>query len=73
MSDRLSPRVERERYIIFALLYYEIEYTYYESKFGTDFRLDFGGEIARLVRKGLVEIDVERMRLTPLASNGTRM
>lgn len=65
VSDQLSPRVERERYVIFALLYYEIEYAYYQSKFGTDFRLDFGPEIARLVRKGLVELDGERMRLTP--------
>jgi oxygen-independent coproporphyrinogen III oxidase len=66
VSDRLSPRVERERYIIFALLYYEIEYAYYESKFGTDFRRDFAPEIARLVRKGLVDIDEKRMWLTPL-------
>lgn len=66
VTEELSPRVQRERYIIFALLYYEIEYSFYESKFGTSFLEDFADEIGRLVRKGLVEVLDDRMKLTKL-------
>jgi oxygen-independent coproporphyrinogen-3 oxidase len=66
ITDQMSPRVQRERYIIFALLYYEIEYGFYQSKFGTSFLEDFAEEVERLLRKGLVEVDERRMRLTRL-------
>ena len=66
VTDFLSPRVQRERYIIFALLYYEIEYAFYESKFGTSFLEDFAEEVERLVLKGLVELTDDRMRMTKL-------
>ncbi len=66
ITDELSPRVQRERYVVFALLYYEIEYAFYESKFGTPFLEDFAEELGRLVRKGLVELTDDRMRLTQL-------
>ncbi|AOR32939.1 hypothetical protein BFF78_19385 [Streptomyces fodineus] len=66
ITDELSPRVQRERYVIFALLYYEIEYDFYRSKFGTEFREDFADEIERLLRKGLIELTEDRMKLTRL-------
>ncbi len=66
VTDELSPRVQRERYVVFALLYYEIEYAFYRSKFGSDFREDFADELQRLERKGLIELTEDRMRLTRL-------
>lgn len=66
VTDLMSPRVQRERYIVFALLYFEIEYKFYHSKFGTNFLEDFAEEIARLERKGLVELTDEHMKLTEL-------
>jgi oxygen-independent coproporphyrinogen-3 oxidase len=66
VTDYLTPRVQRERYVVFALLYYEIEYAFYESKFGTSFREDFAEELERLERKGLITLDEDRMRLTKL-------
>jgi|GEM_PF-944873 len=66
VTDKLSDRVQRERYVVFALLYYSIDYKFYYSKFGTHFREDFAEEIERLERKGLIELDDERMKLTQL-------
>ncbi|UFH50197.1 coproporphyrinogen-III oxidase family protein [Pseudomonas sp. KNUC1026] len=66
VSEKLSPRVQRERYVVFALLYYEIEFAFYHSKFATSFLDDFKDEIARLERKGLVELMPDRMALTRL-------
>ncbi|WP_235909427.1 coproporphyrinogen-III oxidase family protein [Goekera deserti] len=66
ITDKLSPRVQRERYVVFALLYYEIEYAYYQSKFGSSFLEDFADELQRLERKGLIELTDDRMKLTQL-------
>lgn len=66
VTDYLSPRVQRERYVVFALLYYEIEYAFYNKKFGTHFLEDFADEISRLERKGLIELTEDRMKLTRL-------
>ena len=66
VTDVMSPRVQRERYIVFALLYYEIEYKFYQEKFGTEFLEDFADEVERLRRKGLIELTDNRMRLTSL-------
>ena len=65
-TDALSARVQRERYVIFALLYYEIEFAFYASKFGSSFLEDFESEIGRLTAKGLIELLPDRIRLTPL-------
>jgi len=66
ISDQLPPRVRRERYTVFAWLYYEIEYAYYAKEFGGSFLEDFADELARLERKGLIEIGEDRVRLTKL-------
>ena len=66
VTDKMSGRVQRERYIVFALLYYSIEYKFYENKFGTSFLEDFSDEIERLLRKDLIELTDDCMRLTEL-------
>ncbi|WP_423391429.1 coproporphyrinogen-III oxidase family protein [Burkholderia sp. LMG 21824] len=66
VTSHMSPRVQRERYIVFALLYFEIEFKYYESKFGTSLLEDFSEEIERLLKKGLIEISADKMTLTKL-------
>ena len=54
VSIKLNDRINRERYIVFALLYYKIEYEFYYNKFGTQFYDDFADEINRLINKGLI-------------------
>jgi oxygen-independent coproporphyrinogen-3 oxidase len=66
ITDKMSDRVQRERYVVFALLYYEIEYAFYRSKFGTEFLDDFAEELDRLQKKGLIELTEDRLRLTKL-------
>ena len=66
VTDLMPVRVQQERYIIFALLYYEIEYKFYKRKFGSEFLEDFAEEAARLERKGLIELTGDRMKLTEL-------
>lgn len=66
ITDKLSPRVQRERYVIFALLYYEIEFAFYYSKFRTSFLEDFANECTHLSEKGLIEILPDRIKLTKL-------
>ncbi|HEX8000720.1 MAG TPA: coproporphyrinogen-III oxidase family protein [Pyrinomonadaceae bacterium] len=66
IGDRMDERVERERYIIFTLLFFNVEFAAYRAKFATDFREDFGPVIERLLRKGLVTLDEREMRLTEL-------
>ena len=66
VTDKMDGRVQRERYIIFGFLYYEIEFSFYMKKFGTSIMDDFGDTIARLERKGLLEVSDDRIRLTDL-------
>ncbi|MGO6747869.1 coproporphyrinogen-III oxidase family protein [Rhizobium ruizarguesonis] len=66
VTDKLSSRVQRERYVIFALLYYEIEFAFYYSKFNSSFLDDFASETERLVAKGLIEVLDDRIKLTRL-------
>lgn len=66
VTDKMSERVQRERYVIFALLYYSIEYDFYRQKFGSDFLEDFSDEVQRLERKGLVTLTDKAMELTKL-------
>ncbi|AKI01941.1 Fe-S oxidoreductase, coproporphyrinogen III oxidase [Hoeflea sp. IMCC20628] len=66
VTDKLSPRVQRERYVIFALLYYEIEFSFYRSKFGSSLLKDFASEIERLTAKDLIDVLPDRITLTQL-------
>ena len=69
VTNKLSPRIQRERYVIFALLYFEIEFEFYYSKFKTSFLEDFASEIERLTAKRLIEVLPDRIRLTQLGLN----
>lgn len=66
VGDRMSERVERERYVIFTLLFFSVEFAAYRQKFGTEFLDDFGSIVDRLKGKNLVEADQQQMRLTEL-------
>lgn len=66
VTTKMSDRVQRERYIIFALLYYSIEYDFYFQKFGTNLLDDFQEEIERLKNKGLIVLTDKAMELTSL-------
>lgn len=66
ISDKLSERVQRERYIIFTLLYYELEFKLYHDKFKTSFLEDFEDEVERLLNKKLVYLTDDKMLLTQL-------
>jgi oxygen-independent coproporphyrinogen-3 oxidase len=66
VTPKMDERVERERYVIFTLLYFSIEFEAYRSKYGAEFLDDFGDIVSRLLDKGLVEILPDRMVLTTL-------
>ncbi|HJX83894.1 MAG TPA: coproporphyrinogen-III oxidase family protein [Candidatus Angelobacter sp.] len=66
VTPKMSTRVQQERYVIFTLLYYCVEYKAYRQKFGTEFRSDFAAIIERLGKKQLVRLTDERMELTEL-------
>jgi oxygen-independent coproporphyrinogen-3 oxidase len=66
VTPRMSPRIQRERYVIFTLLYYCVEYAAYRNKFGTSFLEDFEDAVQRLVDKRLVVLTSDRMQLTQL-------
>ncbi len=66
IGDRMDERVERERYVIFRLLFFAIDFAAYRARFGGDFLEDFGPVIDGLLDKGLVCLTVDEMRLTEL-------
>jgi oxygen-independent coproporphyrinogen-3 oxidase len=66
IGDRMTDRVERERYVIFTLLFFTINLSAYREKFGAEFLDDFRPIVERLLRKRLVTVDREEMRLTEL-------
>jgi oxygen-independent coproporphyrinogen III oxidase len=66
IGDRMSDRVERERYVIFTLLFFSISFAAYRARYGAEFIDDFRPILDRLVRKKLVTVDRDEMRLTEL-------
>lgn len=66
IGERMSRRVERERYVIFRLLFFSISFGEYRERYGTEFADDFGPIIDRLLRKKLVTVDSDGMHLTEL-------
>jgi oxygen-independent coproporphyrinogen-3 oxidase len=66
ITPKMDERVEKERYVIFTLLYFKVEFEAYRSKYNSEFLDDFGPLVERLKEKGLVEILSDRMELTPL-------
>jgi oxygen-independent coproporphyrinogen-3 oxidase len=66
VGDRMTERVERERYVIFTLLFFVVEFAAYRAKFQTEFLEDFSPIVNRLKEKQLVEVDQQQMCLTEL-------
>ena len=66
IGDRMTPRIERERFVIFTLLFFKVEFCVYRQKYAGEFMDDFGPIVHRLVDKGLVTVNEEAMRLTEL-------
>lgn len=66
VSKFMDDQVEKERYVIFTLLYFYVEFSAYKKRFGTEFIEDFASIVTKLVTKDLVEISDEKMTLTQL-------
>lgn len=66
IGDRMTDRVERERYVIFTLLFFTVNFSAYRERFGAAFLDDFRPTVDRLLRKRLVTVDQKEMRLTEL-------
>jgi hypothetical protein len=62
----MSSRVRKERYVIFSFQYFDVEFESYRQQFGCELLDDFGNIINRLVQKGLVKIESERIIMTEL-------
>ncbi len=69
VTNKLPERIKKERYIIFTLLYYKVDFVYYKKKYGSSFLEDFKNIIARLEAKGLVNITENCLTLTPLGED----
>lgn len=66
VSTRMDERIEKERYVIFTLLYFCVEFSAYKSRFGSEFLDDFDDIVQRLVKKKLVVVNQDQMKLTQL-------
>lgn len=65
-SKHIEPQHRRERYVIFAMQYFFLDYAEYFSKFGSAFTEDFAAVLERLQAKGLVEVGDQRTVMTAL-------
>ena len=66
VTPKMTPRNERERYIIFTLLYFCVDFKAYETRFGTSFVEDFADVVRKLLDKSLVVLTEDQMKLTKL-------
>ena len=66
ISEKMGERGRRERYVIFSLEFFHIDFAHYRKNFGTTFMEDFSDIAHRLKHKGLVELHPDRMELTEL-------
>lgn len=66
VSDRMTPRVRKERYVIFAFQYFDVKFAAYRQQFDADLLEDFGDIVARLERKKLIEVLDDRIVMTEL-------
>lgn len=64
VTPHMNEQIEKERYVIFTLLFYVVELAAYRSKYNSEFTKDFAHVIDRLVAKGLATIDEKELRLT---------
>jgi len=66
ISMKMDEQIEKERYVIFTLLYYCVEFEAYRARFGSEFLDDFKDIVEKLKRKELIDIDFDQIRLTQL-------
>lgn len=66
VSEKMSLRVRKERYVIFAFQYSYIYFEEYKKHFSSDFMVDFGEIVEKLTQKGLVEVFDNRIEMTAL-------
>ena len=66
MSEKMDSRVMRERYVIFTLQYWTVEFDAYFKYFATHFMDDFGDIVRRLEAKNLLHIEQSRVSMTDL-------
>ncbi|MDF7673365.1 coproporphyrinogen-III oxidase family protein [Acetobacteraceae bacterium ESL0709] len=64
VTERMTLQIEKERYVIFTLLYYVVDRSAYQEKFSSDFVDDFKEIVAHLVDRGLASVDETEFRLT---------
>lgn len=65
----LSPLLSRQRYIIFNLLYFQINKSHYYKKWGTDVYDDFSSVFDMLFENGLINYDYKSIHLTELGKS----
>jgi oxygen-independent coproporphyrinogen III oxidase len=66
VSDQLTPRIRKERYVINLLQYLAVDFAEYERNFAARFLDDFGEPARRVVDRGLATIEGDRLVLTDL-------
>lgn len=66
VSDQLTLRNRKERYLINILQYFAIDPAEYRTQFGADLMDDFGRTVERILDRGLAESVDERIVLTEL-------
>lgn len=69
VSNKMSDQVRKERYIIFALQYFSVDFATYYKKFNSDCLMDFKDTLARLTKKGLITVHHDRFELTQLGKD----
>lgn len=69
VSEEMSLRVRMERYVIFALQYFLIDFKEFRTQFGVDFLEEFRPIVERLRRKGLITVSDDRIEMTDLGKD----
>ncbi|MCD6047057.1 MAG: Fe-S oxidoreductase, coproporphyrinogen oxidase [Gammaproteobacteria bacterium] len=66
ISKKMCDRIRKERYVIFAFQYFNIDFSIYYKQFGSNFMDDFGDIAYRLEKKGLITIHADQIKMTNL-------
>lgn len=66
VSPRMSEQVKKERYIIFALQYYKLDFEVYRRKFNSELISDFSEALIRLEKRKLIKVTEKSIELTEL-------
>jgi oxygen-independent coproporphyrinogen-3 oxidase len=66
ISQKMTSRHHRERYVMFTLQYFRIWFDRYRHRFGTEFMDEFGDIVSKLQRKNLVRLTAQCVEMTEL-------